>query len=264
MARSILSDQDYGSIARLLNLPAPASDNEPARLADLKAAIEGLNWKDNVRVASTANINLASPGSSIDGVALSANDRVLAKNQTTASENGIYIWNGASTAMTRSLDANTSDELESAVVTVDEGTSNSGTSWRQTLVNFTIGSGSITWATFGTAAGAATESSAGIAEIATQTETDTGTDDARFITALKLANWAGRKLKYTTNVGDGSATSYTITHNLGTRDVIVSFFRNSGNYDEAIPDVQHSTTNTLTLVFASAPASAAWRVVVIG
>jgi len=87
--------------------------------------------------------------------------------------------------MTRSLDASTSAELEQAVTTVEEGTS-AGATFRQTTINFTLDSGSVTWTSFGTAAGAASESTAGIAEIATQGETDTGTDDARFVTPLKL------------------------------------------------------------------------------
>ena len=61
----------------------------------LTAAIEGLAWKDAVRVASTVNLTLAAPGASIDAVALAASDRVLVKNQSTQTENGIYIWNGA-------------------------------------------------------------------------------------------------------------------------------------------------------------------------
>ncbi len=61
----------------------------------LTAAIEGLAWKDAVRVASTVNLTPSAPGASIDAVALAASDRVLVKNQSTQTENGIYIWNGA-------------------------------------------------------------------------------------------------------------------------------------------------------------------------
>jgi hypothetical protein len=109
---------------------------------------------------------------------MASQDRVLVRAQSTASENGIYVWNGASTAMTRSLDASTFAELEQAVTTVEEGTS-AATTWRQDQINGTIGSSSISWVAFGTAAPAASESTAGIAELATQAETDTGTDDAR-------------------------------------------------------------------------------------
>lgn len=264
MAKPILSTLDFNNIARILNLPAPASDNEPVRLADLKAAIEGIAWKDNVRVASTANVNLAAPGTTMDTIALAASDRVLLKDQTTPAENGIYIWNGAAVPMTRALDASTSDELESAVVTVDEGTANGGSTWRQGAVNFVLNTDDVSWTAFGTTAPAASESSPGLAEIATQGEVDAGTDDARYITALKLANWAGRKLKFTGPVGDGSATSITLTHNLGTRDVSVTLYQASGVYADVLCDVERPSTNSVTLKFEVPPTASQYRAVIQG
>jgi hypothetical protein len=67
-----------------------------------------------------------------------------------------------------------------------------------------------------------------------------------------------------TSIGDGSATSYVVTHNLNTRDVIIRVFPNSGEYDDVEVDVQRTSTTTATLVFATAPASNAYRVVVLG
>jgi hypothetical protein len=70
--------------------------------------------------------------------------------------------------------------------------------------------------------------------------------------------------KYATNVGDGTAVAYTITHNLNTRDVIVSLYENSGTYAEVICDVEHTTVNTVTLRFSVAPTSNQYRVAVQG
>ena len=85
----------------------------------------GLDFKDSVRVASTANVNLSAPGASIDGVSLSSGDRVLLKDQSTATQNGIYSWNGASSTMTRTTDADSSTEVNSGLfVFVEEGTAN--------------------------------------------------------------------------------------------------------------------------------------------
>lgn len=259
----VKADLDFESVSRILNLPDGTSDQQPATVAQLKAAIEGLAWKDSVRVAAQSNINLASPGGTIDGVNMVAGDRVLVPIQTSGPENGGYVWNGAATPMTRSADMSTAAELEQAVLTVEEGTS-ANASFRQTAVNFALGTDAVTWTSFGSSIGAASETLAGKAEIATQTETDTGTDDARIVTPLKLATWAGRKLKYSAAFGDGSATSYTITHNLGTRDVHVIVREDAGSYRQVICEVQITSTNAVTLVFSAAPTTNALRAIVIG
>ena len=263
MARKFFTDIDLQSTSKVINVPSPSSSSDAVPKSYVDSLVEGLAWKDSCRVATQADINLSSPGATIDGIAMASTDRVLVRSQSTASENGIYVWNGSAVAMTRALDANSFAELEQAVTTVEEGTS-AATTYRQDQVNGTIGSSSVSWVTFGTAAPAASESTAGIAEIATQAETDAGTDDARIVTPLKLASWSGRIKKYSANIGDGSATSYTITHSLNTRDVIVRVFPNSGNYDDVEVDVYRPSTTTVTLVFASAPSSNAYRVVVIG
>jgi hypothetical protein len=254
---------DFGGVARIRNLPAPVNPDEPVRQQDLNSAVEGLAWKDSTRVASQSNVNLASPGASIDGVTLASGDRVLIKAQTVGAENGIYIWNGAAVAMTRSLDANSSDELEQAITTVEEGTS-AGTSWRQSVVNFVLGTGSVNWLQFGTSIGAASETSSGIAELATQAETDAGTDDLRIVTPLKLNTWSNKTRRAQATIGDGSSTQIDINHNFASRDVIVQVYQASGSYEQVNCDISLPTTNTARLNFASAPASNAYRVVVMG
>lgn len=86
--------------------------------------------KESVRVATTANIDLASAPASIDSVTLSSGDRVLVKDQTTASQNGIYVFNGAGSAMTRATDADTNDKVTAGMFTlVAEGGINPDTLW---------------------------------------------------------------------------------------------------------------------------------------
>lgn len=147
-------------------------------------------------------------------------------------------------------------------MTVEEGTS-AGATFRQTAVNGTIGSSAVTWSTFGTGSPAATETTAGIAEIATQAETDTGTDDQRMVTPLKLATWAGRKLKYSATFGDGSATQYDLTHNLNTLDVSVQVYRLSDGAT-VITDMTRLNVNTVRINTAAAVASSALRAVILG
>lgn len=263
MAIPVLTSLDFNNVAKITNLPTPTAAGDAATKGYVDSAIEGLAWKDNVRVATQANINLLSPGATVDGVTLSNGDRVLVRAQTTTSENGIYIYNGAATPMTRSLDASTGDELENAITTADEGTS-AGSSFRQTAVDITLGTTPIAFTAFGVVAPAATESTAGIAEIATQAEVNALTDDARFITPLKLANWTGRIKKFTQDIGDGSATSYTVTHNFGSRDITVQVYRNSGNYENIFVDVRRSSINAVQIVFDAAPTTNQYRVVITG
>lgn len=261
MAIDIRRTLDFGGSSKIINLPNGVNPQDPATVAQLDAAIEGVAWKDSVRVSTQGNINLAAPGATIDGITMASGDRFLARSQTAAAENGIYIWNGAATPATRSLDCSTAEKLEQATTTVEEGT-NAGITYRQTSVNFTLESGAVSWTTFGTSAGAASETSSGIAELATQAEADAGTDDVRIITPAKLANSVFATRKFAQVIGDGSATSYVITHNLNTRDVTVDVVRNSGNYDTVLVEIQRTSVNAVTVVFDSAPSSNAYRVLI--
>jgi len=119
------------------------------------AARQGLDVKQSVRVATTAAINLANgleAGNVIDGETLVAGDRVLVKNQVTASENGIYVA-VASGAASRSSDANgTADtgELSPGTFTfVEEGTTNHDKGFViSTNGTITVGSSAIAWTQF--------------------------------------------------------------------------------------------------------------------
>ncbi len=262
MAKLIGSNLDFNNASKVVNLPDPSAAQDAATKAYVDAAVEGLAWKDACRVATQSNLNLSAPGATVNGITMASGDRMLVKAQSAGAENGVYLWNGASSAATRAPDCSTAAELEQAIVTVEEGT-DAGASFRQTAVNFTLGSGTVTWTSFGTAAPAASETAAGIAELATQAEVDTGTDDARIVTPLKLATHAGRKFKNSTNVGDGSAPQYDVTHNINTRDTHVTVYRNASPWDEILCDIERPDTNTTRVRFASAPSSNQFRVVTI-
>lgn len=110
----------------------------------------GLDFKDSVRVASTGDVTISGPGAAIDGISLSSGDRVLLKNQSTASQNGIYSWNGAASAMTRTTDADADAEVTSGMyVFVETGTANSDTGFVLTTDgSITVGSTSLSFTQF--------------------------------------------------------------------------------------------------------------------
>lgn len=262
MATPIKRQLDGENRVPFINVAPGTATGHVVTYEQLNAAIQGIAWKDNVRVRTATNVTIASPGSTLDGVTMSSGDFFLADGQTTTTEKGIYIWNGAATPATRRSDADTFDKMESAVVTVDEGTS-AGVSYRQTQVNGVIGTNSFVFTSFGTGASAASETVSGIAEIATQAETDAGTDDLRFVTPLKLTTFSGRAKRFAATIGDGSATSIVVTHNLGTKDVVVDVAEVGGSFRTVFCEVQKTTTNTVTLLFDVAPTSSQLRATVI-
>lgn len=94
--------------------------------AAVAAMAEGRAWKQPVRVATTANGTLATAfdnGETVDGVVIATGDRILIKDQSSATENGIYVV-AASGAPTRATDADAGSELVNASVFVSEGTAN--------------------------------------------------------------------------------------------------------------------------------------------
>lgn len=84
------------------------------------------------------------------------------------------------------------------------------------------------------------------------------------ITANNVTDWNSKTNVFTTTIGDGTTTSFTITHNLGTRNVVVSIYETASPYEEVIADVYKTTANTITIQTAKAPISGQYTVVVIG
>ena len=232
----------------LSNLGAPANPTDAATKAYVDATANGTDWKDSVRAATTANITL-SGFQSVDGITLAAGERVLVKNQTTASANGIYIVSGG--AWTRAADADNTGSGAIVEVSpgmsmmVEEGSTQASTQWRLTTSGvITVGTTSLNFAQIG----AATTYTAGtgIKVVGNVISIEPTVVVSKFAQTLAT-----------------SATSIPVTHGLNTLDVQVEVYEvASGATVEC--DIVRTNVNTVTLGFAVAPASNSLRVVVQG
>ena len=289
---------------KITGLATPTNATDAATKGYVDSTAIGLDVKLSVRVATTANIDLTADlenGDVLDGVTLATGNRVLVKNQTDQTQNGIYVV-ASSGAASRSEDANSDAEVTAGLFTfVEEGTVNGNTGYVLTSDNpITLGSTNLAFSQFsgvGTfTAGAGitlagtefsvdvtpTSGNASLTNTGGAVEVKTNTNDGLEVTASGLginngtgltfaagalvfdtANGYGtRKLAF--NVGDGAATSYAVTHSLATRDVSVHVYENASPYAQVEADVEHTDSNNLTVKFSVAPTSNQYRVVVVG
>lgn len=263
--------------------PSAATDLATKQYVDnARAGISGV--KDPVMVAVGSNVNLSAPGASLDGVALSNGDRFLPYAQTTGTQNGIYIYNGAAVAATRAPDADAAGEIvDGTVVAVAQGT-NAGAQFIQTATpSGAPGSWTQTWVKYTVGAQTYTADGSGI-ELSGTTfslELD-GTSLSKGPNGLKLnladvtqggtgaTTAAGAKTnlgfmtRYAANLGAVTAgTPVTVNHGLNSTDVTVTVREVTGGA-VVIPDVIVVDANNVSITSAVAYSSGALRVVVIG
>ena len=135
---------NYGS--GTLQAASPTNNSDVATKSYVDGLVSsGTEWKSPARVATTANITLTSPGTAIDGITLSNGDRVVVKDQSTQSQNGIYIFNGSGASMTRATDADTAGELNGAAILVLEGSTNADQQYAQNAEIQNLGSDAVTF-----------------------------------------------------------------------------------------------------------------------
>ena len=132
---------------KITSLAAPTADSDGATKAYVDSTSQGLDVKDSVTVGTTANITLSGT-QTIDGVSVSADQRVLVKNQSTASQNGIYLCKSGSWA--RADDYASGDDVAGSFCFVEKGTVNADSGWTCTSDkgSAVVGTNNLTYAQF--------------------------------------------------------------------------------------------------------------------
>ena len=147
-----IATQNANSVAvtggSITGLGTPSSGSDAATKTYVDNLITGIKTRIICRAASTANVVIATAlenGDTLDGVTLATSDRVLLKNQTTASENGVYTV-VASGSASRDTEYDVISELAGQLVIIQEGTVNADTIYLCTTdTSATLGSSSITF-----------------------------------------------------------------------------------------------------------------------
>lgn len=253
----------------LTGVPDGVNPTDAANKRQLDAAIRGLDWKASVRAATTAAITLSGT-QTIDGVALNADDSVLVKNQASAATNGIYLVKAG--AWVRRTDADDSAEVTSGLtVAVTEGTTKgTGTNtsnplaWTLSTADpIVVGTTALTFVP-APSGGTAYSAGNGLALSGTTFSVTPKSNGGIVVDGTGVSvdpNLVTRK--YAQDIGNGSSTSIVVTHSLGTLDVIVQLYDKTTG-EQVGTDVLRTSTSQVTINFATAPASAAYRVLVQG
>lgn len=263
---------------KITGLADPTLVTDAATKQYVDSLVNGLDWKASVRVSTTAalptntrsgNVLTASANAiitTIDGVTVAVNDRILVKNEATSANNGLYTVTAVGSAgtpwiLTRATDADSSAEVTPGTsVFVEEGTSNGNQQWALTTdAPITLNTTGLVFAQVGAQG---TTPTAGAGLTLTSNTYDVGQGTGITVAADSIAiDTAVVVRKFAVTIGDASATAIAVTHSLGTLDVIVTVYEVATGAEVDV-DVVHTSTTVVTVTFGVAPALNSYRVVV--
>lgn len=268
---------------RITNLGAPSATGDASTKGYVDTAISGLTnglvLKGSVRVATSTNVSLSSPGATVDGISMAANDVILLMGQSTGSQNGPWVWSGASSALARPTNfASGATATPGSFWDVREGsnadlfalmTTDGTVTVDTTSLAFVIRGSSTSGATSGfgtTVSGTAVNVNAGTgitvpASAGSSVSIDT-TVVARKVTGVVPASTSG--------VFSISGAAVTVNHALNNSapDLVVRYGSSppSGGTTGALVEVDNvaSDANNLVITLPAAPAANNYVVTVVG
>ena len=272
---------------RLTNVATPLTGTDAANKAYVDMNVQGLQQKPTAQAASAAALppNIYTNGAAgvgatltaaangvltVDGYAVLLGDVLLLKNEAATANNGLYVVTTLGTAavpyvLTRQVDMDQSTEFGGSFIAVE----NRGTAWANSLwlcnvINtITVGTTPVTFTQLNAATTYLQGNGISISGGVVSSVVAPAGGLSLSASGLALDTTVATR-KYASDVGDGATTSVVVTHNLGTVDVVVGLYGKASPFAEVTCDVQHTTANTITLVFAVAPTAAQYRVVVHG
>ena len=198
---------------RAANVADPANPQDAATKVWVETQLAGLSGgqitKGTVVVSVDTNVDIASPGATLDGVSMSVGQEVLLFGQTVGTQNGPYVWNGATLSMTRTTNWDTTSDAKLGSYWIVMKGTRAESFALMTNDTFTLG-------------------------------TDT-------LAVGHIPIVPSKGVPHEVDLGNGAATSFTLTHNFETKSVGVVVFRNASPYDEIDVYVSRPNVNQVTV-----------------
>ena len=248
---------------RLVGLADPQNPQDGSTKGYADALIATGNNKGTARLAATGNVVLASPGAAFDSVTAVVGDILFLPVQTTASQNGLYVFNGATSPLTRTTNANLSGEIRPGLfVFAAEGTLNGSNGYTLTTPNpIVLETTSLTF--IQTSGAGQIIAGNAINKVGNVINAVGGVGLVTNATNLAIDTSVVTR-KYSQTIGDGTSTTITVTHNLNNASPEYTMALVATPFTKVLSSITYPTVNTIAFTFALAPTANQYRVLILG